>query len=129
MKKKPVTRCCLVCEHSGKSFERKEDYQEVVVCPECNGAYVDLWYFGKYKSNDRKNLLVIELQDENSVPKVIYKGEEIHMKTKISFDWETRTDEYGGTHIGLEYFKKNKTANLHHKSIHHNIGKFAVGDK
>lgn len=36
-----------------------------------------------------KPLLVIELQDESSVPKVLYKGEEIKLKQNVFFDWDT----------------------------------------
>ncbi|PWA08647.1 hypothetical protein DCC39_14510 [Pueribacillus theae] len=47
-----------------------------------------------------KPLLTIELQDENSVPKVFYKGEEVKSKKNILFDWETSTADDGG---GLTY--------------------------
>lgn len=37
-------------------------------------------------------LLVIELQDEMSVPKVFYKGERIEKLHDVDFEWETETD-------------------------------------
>lgn len=48
---------CLVCGHSDLVYhESKEDYQEIRVCPKCNGAYVDVWKMNKYlkKTNSEK---------------------------------------------------------------------------
>lgn len=43
---------CLVCEHSEMVYhESKEDYQEVRVCPKCNGALVDVFKLCKYQNN------------------------------------------------------------------------------
>ncbi|GIN74018.1 hypothetical protein J14TS2_44930 [Bacillus sp. J14TS2] len=58
----------------------------------------------------KKKLLVIELQDENSVPKVFYKGEEIHLKTNITFDWETTTADpsKGGLTYAIEHYEHGK---------------------
>ena len=53
-------------------------------------------------------LLTIELQDETSVPKVFYKGEEIELKQHIFFDWDTDTDEFGGLTYAIEHIDKNK---------------------
>lgn len=52
---------------------------------------------------DKVSLLTIELQDESSVPKVFYKGEEIQYKRNIFFDWDTDTDEYGGLSYAIEH--------------------------
>ncbi|WP_440894959.1 hypothetical protein ACS127_10320 [Amphibacillus sp. Q70] len=48
-------------------------------------------------------LLTIELQDESSVPTVIYKGEEVKYKRNIRFDWETDTDQPGGLSYTIEH--------------------------
>lgn len=48
-------------------------------------------------------LLVIELQDESSVPKVFYKGEEVKYKRNIYFDWNTDTDIDGGLTYAIEH--------------------------
>ena len=56
----------------------------------------------------QKPLLTIELQDETSVPKVFYKGEEIELKQHIFFDWDTDTDEFGGLTYAIEHIDKNK---------------------
>ncbi|MFA1819016.1 hypothetical protein ACDX78_02230 [Virgibacillus oceani] len=50
-----------------------------------------------------KPLLVIELQDETSVPKVFYKGEEITKKIHIHFDWDTDTSFPGGLSYAIEH--------------------------
>ncbi|RWQ75866.1 zf-TFIIB domain-containing protein [Bacillus sp. AS_3] len=45
-----VSRCCLVCDHQIKTYQSsKDEYQEVTVCPKCNGAFVDKWKLEKYK--------------------------------------------------------------------------------
>ncbi|MBT2577436.1 hypothetical protein J7E43_08435 [Bacillus sp. ISL-8] len=63
---------CLVCGHMDKVYHpSKEEYQEVTVCPKCNGAFVDVWVINNYKrqSNDtKKNIqgLTIELNVETT---------------------------------------------------------------
>ncbi|TKI97304.1 hypothetical protein FC699_08050 [Bacillus wiedmannii] len=43
---------CLVCGHQDKVYHSsKEEYQEVTVCPKCNGAFVDMWKLGKYEKH------------------------------------------------------------------------------
>ncbi len=54
---------------------------------------------------DRTSLLVIELQDESSAPKVFYKGEEIKLKANVFFDWETDTDVWGGLTYAIEHYE------------------------
>lgn len=44
---------CLVCGHKEKIRGKRKDYSEVVVCPECNGAFIDTFKIMKYK-NDNK---------------------------------------------------------------------------
>jgi len=53
--------------------------------------------------------LSIELDEENGVPKVFYKGEEIKLKREISFHWESTTDYNVG---GLTYVIENTEPNL-----------------
>ncbi|WP_144519810.1 hypothetical protein [Bacillus thuringiensis] len=44
-----VSRCCLACDYQIKTYQAPEDeYQEVTVCPKCNGAFVDVFKLGKY---------------------------------------------------------------------------------
>ena len=74
-----------------------------------------------------KPLLIIELQDETSVPRVFYQGEEITGKIRVSFDWETRTDELGGTMYNIDY-AESKCKEPIHKGIGLARGKY-VYDK
>lgn len=95
-------------------------------CPKCKGKSI---CFGEHKIEHdehekeceklldkaeliieirKRNLLVIELETESSVPKVFYKGEEIHFKTNITFDWETDTDTHGGLSYAIEHYVKDK---------------------
>lgn len=46
-----VLRCCLACDYQIKTYQSPEDeYQEVTVCPKCNGDFVDVWHLSKYKN-------------------------------------------------------------------------------
>ncbi|GAA0434508.1 hypothetical protein GCM10008934_24940 [Virgibacillus salarius] len=77
-------------------FVTKEEHQSI-------HAGVD-WATGK----DKASLLVIELENETAVPKVIYKGEEITGKTRVSFEWDTREESplIGGTRYNIEHLVK-----------------------
>ncbi|WP_277680472.1 hypothetical protein [Bacillus cereus] len=38
-----ISRCCLVCGYRIKTYQSPKDkYQEVTVCPKCNGSFVDM---------------------------------------------------------------------------------------
>lgn len=39
---------CLRCKHKERVRGKRKDYQEVTVCPKCNGAFVDRWKLDKY---------------------------------------------------------------------------------
>lgn len=58
------------------------------------------------REGDKQSLLVIELEDESSVPKVFYKGEKIKLKTNIFFDWDTDTDLFGGLTYAIEHYEE-----------------------
>ncbi len=102
---------CFTCGHNDLVTGKRKDYQELRLCPCCNGLYVDIWKIDKYKhlKNEEikgrcdKPYLQITLDELNSVPKVIYKGEEIKLKQEVIFHWETDTDEFGGTTIEIEH--------------------------
>src|SRR5690625_1543355 len=49
-----VVRDCLVCGYGGTTNEINKSYQEISVCPKCNGAYVDVYHIHKYKDKDWK---------------------------------------------------------------------------
>lgn len=50
-----------------------------------------------------KPLLVIEVQDLNSVPIVKYKGEEITGKVHVEYMWHTKTEIDGQHEYKLDY--------------------------
>lgn len=54
-----------------------------------------------------KALLVIELENEASVPKIIYKGKEIEGKREVVFHWETDTSIPGGLTYAIEHAEKD----------------------
>ena len=68
-------------------------YRYIHECDDCKVCteFSSKHYRDNYKCpcKDKKPLLTIELQDETSVPKVFYKGEEITNKVNVSFDWDT----------------------------------------
>ncbi|MEX5560982.1 hypothetical protein Q1J45_25940 [Pseudomonas rhodesiae] len=43
---------CLLCEYKLKLELGKENYEEVKVCPKCNGALVDRYKLNKYNRHD-----------------------------------------------------------------------------
>lgn len=52
----------------------------------------------------KPNLLTIELTDEQSIPRVVYKGEEITGRIAIDFEWRTRDDkQIGGTYFRIKH--------------------------
>lgn len=59
------TSKCLVCSHHDRvNYPSKEEYQEVTVCPKCNGAFVDTFKLEKYKQSNEtvEPLLTITLK-------------------------------------------------------------------
>ncbi|MBP3967722.1 hypothetical protein KAF80_01505 [Bacillus sp. WL1] len=51
-----IRRCCLVCDYQIKTYQApEEEYQEVTVCPKCNGAFVDMWKLAKYEKRINKH--------------------------------------------------------------------------
>ncbi|WP_182101835.1 hypothetical protein [Niallia taxi] len=51
----------------------------------------------------KQPLLQITLDDENGIPEVFYKGEEINRKRDILFHWETDTIIPGGLTYAIEH--------------------------
>ncbi|PHE68802.1 hypothetical protein COF47_27190 [Bacillus wiedmannii] len=120
------TSRCLVCGYLDKVYRSvKEEYQEVTVCPKCNGAFVDVYKVEKYKQCDgikanEEPLLIITLTDIDSVPIVQYKGKQIDRKVRVAFDWETQSiDKINRTYIHIEHVPSdNKRCNT--EIIQHN---------
>jgi|SRR5690625_417624 len=91
---------CLKCGY----IDIRQGEQEVAICSRCNGASIDLLKMAKCLDYN-KPLLSIELQDETSVPKVFYKGEEVKLKTNVQFDWDTDTEYMGGLTYAIEHYE------------------------
>jgi len=102
-----IRRCCLACDYQIKTYiSPEEEYQEVTVCPKCNGAFVDMWKLGKYKQSNKnvEPLLQIVQSDIDAVPVVLYKGEEIKGKVRVSFDWKTDEQHHkSGPYVHIEH--------------------------
>lgn len=124
-----VKRECLRCGFFADVLVSEMDMgREVIDCPKCKGAFVDVWRINRYLNNDNKksrgslrvkeiekiiertklsliknSTLLISLEKEDSVPKVFYKGEEVLLMKNVSFDWETDTDEMGGLTYAIEH--------------------------
>ena len=59
----------------------------------------------------KPNLLTIELTDEHSIPRVIYKGEEITGRIAIDFEWHTKdADQCGSTYYRIKHTKDSAGA-------------------
>lgn len=72
----------------------------------------------------KPNLLTIELTDEQSMPRVIYKGEDITALVAVDFEWRTRDAEQ----IGSTYFRI-KHANTGSKKPIVETKELAVGER
>lgn len=67
---------------------------------------IDAMAYAFEQMNSPKPLLVIELQDESSVPKVFYKGKEIELKKHIRFEWDTKDAvSLGGLTYAIEHYE------------------------
>lgn len=56
---------------------------------------------------EKKPYLQITLDEIDSAPKVIYKGQEIKLKQEVVFHWETDTEMPGGMTIEIEHAVKD----------------------
>lgn len=70
------------------------------------------------------NLLTIELTDEQSIPRIVYKGEDITALVAVDFEWRTRDAEQ----IGSTYFRI-KHANTNVKKPVVETKELCVGEK
>lgn len=73
--------------------------------------------------NKEEPLLQIVQSDINAVPVVLYKGEEIKGRVRVSFDW--KTDNQSGPYIHIEHVD-DITERINTKIIQHN---YPIGDK
>lgn len=70
------------------------------------------------------NLLTIELTDEQSIPRIVYKGEDITALVAVDFEWRTRDEDQ----IGSTYFRI-KHANTNVKKPVVETKELAVGER
>ncbi|PGH81124.1 hypothetical protein CN899_21190 [Bacillus thuringiensis] len=74
----------------------------------------------KQFNDNEEPLLQIVLSDINAVPNVIYKGEEIKGKARVSFDWATDGHRRKpGTYIYIKHVEDSKKR-INKKIIQHN---------
>lgn len=122
--KSKIKRTCLVCDHVGTTYETKKEHKDIIPCPKCKGSFVDVWEKEKYASDIKEiegitinidarkanpPLLTIELENESSVPKVFYKGEEVKHKANILFDWDTSDGRSpGGMTYAIDHYEEGK---------------------
>lgn len=60
------------------------------------------------KKLTHRNLLVIKVKDENSVPEVVYEGKKLKYKSELKFYWDTRTDiKTGGYDFEIKHYVRN----------------------
>lgn len=124
-----IIRKCVECNSEFKTPSYL--LQDAEVCYSCNGPLVQVDNKSKVKGitvdldidtskvvekiNGFKSalsqvpLFQIELEDETSVPKVFYKGEEIKYKKIVNFDWETQKEHSGtgGLNLNIEHYDKD----------------------
>ena len=98
---------CLVCDHKGIVLHNsKEEYQEVSVCPKCNGAFVDTWKLHKYLNNT-DNQIEITMTNPNEPPKIKLNGQAIQGIISLEYKYETKDDQSQGQHnFVLKYCDK-----------------------
>lgn len=82
---------------------------------EARKATAALKEFEEQQKKDK--YLVIELDELGDVPKVFYKGVEVHHKEFINFQWATKTGTPGHTDIIVDYFEENDMGYPEEKSI------------
>ncbi|MGG7220891.1 hypothetical protein ACQXR1_11295 [Bacillus sp. ATD] len=76
------------------------------------------------KASASPNLLTIELTDEQSIPRIVYKGEDITALVAVDFEWRTRDEDQ----IGSTYFRI-KHANTNVKKPVVETKELAVGER
>jgi len=102
---------CNAC--GSKIFTTKRFLSFARGCQECDEGELEIGWFHNKPMYDPKPLLTIVLDDIGSVPTVTYKGEEIKLKTNISFEWDTRDAlNLGGTSYKVEHLEEGHGMNV-----------------
>lgn len=80
---------CLICKHSDMVIhDSVEDYNEVEVCPKCNGAFVDVFKIVKYESKSKLSNVTVNCSlhvDDKQIEKALNDLGEA-LKNSISFN-------------------------------------------
>ncbi|PEZ62568.1 hypothetical protein CN324_21575 [Bacillus anthracis] len=90
-----------------------------VACNQSVNAMLDDCKQMHVVKDENEPLLQIALSDIDSVPIVHYKGEEIKLKKRISFDWKANTKCKYGSYIHIEHVEFDKKS-INTKIIQHN---------
>lgn len=92
-----------------KDWKPNKEVQKKLMAKSKQDAFDAIMYGIDFATTkDKTSLLVIELENERSVPKVFYKGEEIKLKTSVQFDWDTDTEYMGGLTYAIEHYEHGK---------------------
>ncbi|MED5047661.1 oxidoreductase [Bacillus siamensis] len=68
-------------------------------------------FYDQLIRENTSNLLTIELTDEQSMPRIIYKGEEITGRIAVDFEWRTKdADQCGSTYYHIKHTKDSAGA-------------------
>ncbi|NIK10912.1 hypothetical protein [Alkalibacillus almallahensis] len=107
---KAVQREARNATQSLAEFERKADQvlnKEITISMNGTdvGKAVENNVSELHQSTSKDKLLVIELDNEESAPKVFHEGKEITEKVSVSFDWRTKTDRPGKLLFNVEYYE------------------------
>ena len=95
---------CLACNYKGFVYYfGGAKYQEVSVCPKCNGAFVDDFTLGKYLP--LKKQIEIAMTNPQKPPIVKLNGEPIRGIVHLCYEYRTSDDKDRGEHFyEVEYF-------------------------
>lgn len=97
---------CLTCGHSDFVRGKRYEYQEVRLCPCCNGLYVDSWKVDKFKhllcKEKDKGKVIIELTEADKPPKVFIKGKRVPVNS-LELNYKTDTEVRGEHDFHLIY--------------------------
>lgn len=103
---------CLTCGRVD-IFRTQDTLEDVRKCENC-GGHSTLNDLTVRSIPEPQPLLSIEVMDMNSVPRVIYKGEDVTGKVSINYEWMTKGASSGTHSYELEYFngKDDETVTL-----------------
>ncbi|SNZ14567.1 hypothetical protein SAMN05421503_2489 [Terribacillus aidingensis] len=72
-----------------KEYEDRTKHKDDALVPIANAIAAIQHIQSQYRPDKKEKLLVIEIDDIHSVPRIIHKGERINMITTAHFEWNT----------------------------------------